>query len=126
MVATLDARRGELYAAGFTGPGCQPMTALPEGLYTQTELLAALPTPCRIVGDADAVAGAAIRERLGPDQVLETGPARSPRAREVGLLGARALARGEGIDAASLVPRYIRRAEAEARRLRQATEAPRG
>jgi tRNA threonylcarbamoyladenosine biosynthesis protein TsaB len=122
VVATLDAQRGELYAAGYALPDGTPR--LPEGLYTPGELLAALPPACRIVGDAHARAGEALRAGLSPDQGLEAGPARAPHARDVGALGVAALARGEGVDAAGLVPRYVRRAEAEARRLRQPTEAP--
>jgi tRNA threonylcarbamoyladenosine biosynthesis protein TsaB len=125
VVATLDARRGELYAAGFAAPGGAPLDELPEGLYDLAGLLAALPDACRIVGEADAVLGAALRERLAPEQRLEPAPGSAPRARDVGVLGARGLARGEASDAESLVPRYVRRAEAEARRLRQPTEGPR-
>ena len=40
-----------------------------------------------------------------------------PSARAVGELGAAMLARGEGVSAALLAPRYLRRAEAEAKRL---------
>jgi hypothetical protein len=40
----------------------------------------------------------------------------------VGLLGLRLLERGEGVDAADLVPRYVRRAEAEVRRTGLRTE----
>jgi tRNA threonylcarbamoyladenosine biosynthesis protein TsaB len=123
VVATLDAQRGELYAAGYAAPECwRPV--VPEGLYGPDELVAMLPAECRIVGEADARAGAALRARLTPHQRLETGPARMPRARDVGTLAVHALARGEGIPAEVLVPRYVRRAEAEARRLREPTEAP--
>jgi hypothetical protein len=65
------------------------------------------------VGEGALVCGARLRERLGPGVELVPPPAGVPRARHVGLLGARALARGEGVAAAALVPRYLRRAEAE-------------
>ena len=42
---------------------------------------------------------------------------------EFARLGAAALARGEGVSAASLVPRYLRRAQAEAARLGEPVEA---
>jgi tRNA A37 threonylcarbamoyladenosine modification protein TsaB len=40
-----------------------------------------------------------------------------PRAGSVAVLGARALERGEGVPAERLVPRYLRRPEAEEKRL---------
>jgi len=45
-----------------------------------------------------------------------------PSAAAVGALAARALARGEGVAPADLVPRYVRRAEAEVTRTAQRTE----
>jgi tRNA threonylcarbamoyladenosine biosynthesis protein TsaB len=126
VVATLDARRGELYAAGY-GPGeGVPSQIVAEGLYAPLELLALLPPRCRIVGEAAAVAGSVLRERLRPTQLLEDEPSRAPRARDVGMLGARRLARGQATRAADLVPRYVRRAEAEARRLGDPIEGPAG
>ena len=124
VVATLDARRGELYAAGYAIRDGAPSRDLVEGLFTASELLARLPPVCRIVGEADAVAGAALRAGLGPGQQLEPGPSRLPRAREVAVLAAGRLARGDTVRAAELVPRYLRRAEAEARRLGEAVEGP--
>jgi hypothetical protein len=50
------------------------------------------------------------------------GPPEPPRAADVAFLGRRLLARGAGIDAALLVPRYVRRAEAEVRRSGQRFE----
>jgi hypothetical protein len=44
----------------------------------------------------------------------------------VGLLGFRLLERGEGVDPADLVPRYVRRAEAEVRRTGERSEPEAG
>lgn len=125
VIALLDARRDELYAAGYrapgvTDPGIAP-DALPEGLYAAAELSGRLPARFRLVGDAGALGCAALRAALGPGAVLQQ-PALSARAADVARLGALLLAHGDVRDAASLVPRYVRRAQAEALRTGLATE----
>jgi tRNA threonylcarbamoyladenosine biosynthesis protein TsaB len=117
VVAVSDARRGEVYAAAFVRAGGELEAALlPEGLYTPEDLCARLPLRLTLVGDGVAVCGGRLRAALGPGVRLVPASRARPRAREVGLLGLRLLARGQGVDAAALVPRYVRRAEAEARR----------
>jgi tRNA threonylcarbamoyladenosine biosynthesis protein TsaB len=124
VVAVLDARRGEVYAAGFALHGKELGPAgLPQGLYTPEELAARLPPRCVLVGDGVALCDAAARAALGPGVRCIPPPRGRPRARDVGSLGLRALSRGEGIDAALLVPRYLRRAEAEVRRTGERIEA---
>jgi tRNA threonylcarbamoyladenosine biosynthesis protein TsaB len=127
IVAVLDARRDEVYAAGFarSGDAVEP-GELSEGLYSAEELAARLPARCVLVGDGVAVCGEQLRAALGP-RVRQLPPPRGrARARDVGLLGYRLLERGEGIDAADLVPRYVRRAEAEVRRTGERTEPSSG
>lgn len=103
LVASLDAQRGELYAAAYTVGGVLGLERLwPECVLTPDELRARTPVGARRVG------------------------AEGPRAAAVAQLGARMLAAGKSEDAATLVPRYVRRAEAEARRLHSATEPPPG
>jgi tRNA threonylcarbamoyladenosine biosynthesis protein TsaB len=126
IVAVLDAKRGEVYAAAFAGAGPEELVpeGLPEGLYTPEELAARLPARCLLVGDGVEVCGERLREALGPGVRSLPPPRGRPRARDVGVLGARMLRRGEGIAAEDLVPRYLRRAEAEARRMGLRTEPP--
>jgi tRNA threonylcarbamoyladenosine biosynthesis protein TsaB len=123
IVALLDARRDEVYAAGFArdGDALRP-GELPEGLYGAEALAARLPARCVLVGDGVPVCGEAIRAALGPGVRCVPPPRGRVRARDVGLLGLRLLARGEGVVAAELVPRYVRRAEAEVRRTGERTE----
>ena len=123
VVAVLDARRGEVYAAGFARAGeeLEP-EGLAEGLYSPEELAALLPSRCVLVGDGVAVCGAPLRAALGRGVRCVPPPRGRPRAREVGALGLRLLRRGLGVDAADLVPRYLRRAEAEVRRTGERTE----
>ena len=119
VVAALDARRGEVYAAAFDASGA-PLAWLPEGVYRASSLCAALRAPCRVVGDGAAIVADAGRAAFGSAVSLE--PACVPRAAAVGRLGLRALASGAGADPASLVPRYVRRAEAEVRRTGERVE----
>jgi tRNA threonylcarbamoyladenosine biosynthesis protein TsaB len=115
LVACLDAQRGELYAAGWRGEAgglapCDPA----EGVYRPEDLAALLrdqPGDVILVGEGlDPLAKALPGIRVAPPTCTR------PRAASVGALGARMLARGLGEPASGLVPRYLRRAEAEARR----------
>ncbi len=126
VAAVLDARRGEVYAAVFAdaspGPECPPLLA--EGVYTADELAARLPLRARVVGEGVAVVAERLRDRLGPGLQLVPPPAGDARARHVGVLGARVLAAGEGVEARAMVPRYVRRAQAEVVRTGERYEAP--
>lgn len=121
VAALLDARRGEVYAAAY-GPGADVDAAaalVPEGLYLPAAFAARLPAGCRLVGD-----GALLHATtLGSMGFASVGPTSAGcAAAAVGRLGLRLLARGEVHDPARLVPRYLRRAEAEARRVGSALE----
>lgn len=125
VAALLDARRGEVYAAVYPGEGgglAAPL--LSEGVVRPEELAERLPVPCTVVGEGVVVAAEALRARHGeavrvvpPERVL-------PGASHVGRIGTAMLARGLGRPAAELVPRYLRRAEAEVRRTGERFEAP--
>jgi tRNA threonylcarbamoyladenosine biosynthesis protein TsaB len=121
VVALLDARRGEVYAGAFQREGEQTDASLPEGVYTPEALIARLPARCRLVGEGAALVQDRLAAALGPGVTLarENGL----RARPVAELGSRLLAQGAGIPAAELVPRYLRRAEAEVRRTGERFEA---
>lgn len=116
--ALLDARRGEVYAGAWVrgAPG------LAEGLYGIEALAGALPQGCTLVGEGALLHEAALR-RMRPD-LAGILPEPQALAVQVGMLGRRQLAAGGGADAAGLVPRYLRRAEAEARRTGQRLEGP--
>ena len=113
VVSLLDARRGELYAAAFEGEELTPAALLPEGVYAIAALRERLPATCRLTGEGVAICGAALRSALGPGVVCVPTDLGAARAVHVGALGARLLAQGAGVDAAGLVPRYLRRAQAE-------------
>ena len=123
VLALVDARRGELYAAAYRleGTGREPVPCEPaEGVYTPEQLAPLLPPDCLLVGEGVALCGERIRALARSD--VRLGPAAEPHARDVGILGARRIARGEAVAAAALVPRYVRRAEAEVKRTGQRFE----
>jgi hypothetical protein len=74
-----------------------------------------------VIGE-DAAPGAALLATLRPDLRPLPAPLGAARALYVGRLGRALLARGHAVAAAELVPRYVRRAEAEARRIGEALE----
>jgi tRNA threonylcarbamoyladenosine biosynthesis protein TsaB len=117
VAALLDARRDEVYAACMAGPGDLGAPLVPDAVFNAEELAAALPPDCTVVvGEgAAAVAGSAAEQVQRGMRLLPEVLGRA-RAFYVGLLGARLLARGEARTAGDLVPRYVRRAEAEVRR----------
>ena len=125
VAALLDAQRGEVYAAAFRdGEAEQPLAALPEAVYAPARLAALLPEECLLVGEgAEAHAEVLVR---GTGRRVVSAELGRPRALQVGVLGARLLRAGLGRPAAELVPRYVRRAEAEARRTGQALEPAAG
>jgi len=117
VVSLIDARRGEFYAAAhrLKDAGREPVACEPaEGVYTPEQLAPLLPPACLLVGEGVALCGERILA-LARSQV-RLGPAAEPHARDVGVLGARRVARGQTVAAAALVPRYVRRAEAEVKR----------
>ena len=111
VAALLDARRGEVYAGLYAG---SEVTSLePEAVFTPDELAARLPEHCSLaVGEGAQSAASAVVARRGPlpQHAVVASAAR------VGRLGASLLARGQAVAAEALVPRYLRRAEAEVRR----------
>jgi tRNA threonylcarbamoyladenosine biosynthesis protein TsaB len=124
VVALLDARRGEVYAAAFARGGEAPDPRLPAGVYTAAQLAWLLPAHCRLVGEGAAIVGAELERALGAGVSCE--PAWAPAAAQVAELGARLLAQGAGVAHEALVPSYLRRAEAEVRRTGERFEGPAG
>ncbi|MEE2662841.1 MAG: tRNA (adenosine(37)-N6)-threonylcarbamoyltransferase complex dimerization subunit type 1 TsaB [Myxococcota bacterium] len=117
VAALLDARRGEVYAGEFDRTGPLPRARGEEAVETATTLATRLAPGTRLAGeipprmlDALQRAGRADLEPFDP-------PETRPRALAVASLGRVALAAGGAVDAAELVPRYLRRPEAEERRL---------
>ena len=121
VAAALDARRGELYGAVFRCGGGAEVSLEPrveEGLFSTDDFARAVPDGCLAVGSGAELCEAAFQARHASGGArVELRPGVGPSARAVGQLGAALLARGGGVSAAELAPRYLRRAEAEALRL---------
>ena len=66
-----------------------------------------------LLGEGVAVCGERLRQLAGGEIAFLGPPASDPRAAHVGRIAAPILARGEGGPVGDLVPRYLRRAEAE-------------
>jgi tRNA threonylcarbamoyladenosine biosynthesis protein TsaB len=120
VAALLDARRGEVYAAVYAADGT---TLAPETVAKPAALAGALAAGTRIVaGEGAEPAAAELAALRGGEVVVLPRPIGLARAHAVGILGARAIARGEGLQPGRVAPRYVRRAEAEARRTGEALE----
>ncbi len=129
LIPVLDAGRGEFYAAGFARPAsaasdpASAWNALPqlqESVYKSSDLLEKSPQSAIFVGEAGLLAslsealeqGGALESRVCPVQ-----------AGFVGKLAEKMLDAGLSEPVEGLSPRYVRRAEAEARLTGQPLEA---
>ncbi|MEZ4218433.1 MAG: tRNA (adenosine(37)-N6)-threonylcarbamoyltransferase complex dimerization subunit type 1 TsaB [Myxococcota bacterium] len=124
VAAVLDARRGEVYAGVFERPLPPAGTAdrlAPASPGERVEAVAALaralPPRARLAGEPPRALLDALRDAGRDDVELAPPPAR-PRAAAVAALGRAQLASGRVVEAAALAPRYLRRPEAEEKRLR--------
>lgn len=125
VVPLLDARRGEVYAAAYAVDQLnepQPAERLASSVYSPENLIRALPEGAQWVGPGVEVIGS-----LGASEPpglfsRESGEPSLPNAVSVGLLGRARLEAGQAVTADSLVPRYVRRAEAEAQRISRPLE----
>ncbi len=129
IVALLDARRGEVYAALYDGDLAQPPRIGPVVLRPDAlaDIIASLATgqTCTVIGEGVAVVADLLHARFGDALRLVPPPPGLPAAAAVGQLGARLLAAGAGISADALAPVYVRRAEAEVVRTGERFETPR-
>jgi len=121
VAALLDARRGEVYAAAASRPGGPKADELAESVYRPEELARRLPEGATLVlGEGSGFVAEALAARQ--DLACLEGAEAEPRASAVARWAAEALARGETVAVEDLLPRYLRRAEAEARRTGEALE----
>ncbi len=118
LAAILDARRGEVYAAIFRPQEGGLHCLQPDGLFSPEELAARLPMGCRLVGEGAHLLASLVP---APDEDPCT---RWPRAASVARLARARLSIGDLGAESDLAPRYVRRAEAEAKRTASAVEEP--
>lgn len=115
-VPLLDARRGELYGGVYrrtAAGGLEP--AIDDFVYRPEELAALIAGDARLVGEGASIFGEgfAAAAPAGIRVAVDDGPPVWPTARAVGRIGRAALASGRGRSVSALVPRYVRRAQAE-------------
>jgi tRNA threonylcarbamoyladenosine biosynthesis protein TsaB len=146
VIGMLDAMRDEVYAAAFSQRDCRWIAQpgiLPERVYDADELADRIPAHALLVGEGTRVVFERLRERLGTG-IEEAAPVTcdaadatpgeagligepqpsEPSAATVGRIGHMILRAGQGVSAASLAPRYVRRAEAEVQRTNERFESP--
>ena len=115
VIPALDARRGEVYWAAFSLPGCERLTpdaAQPVG--TIEDFLKNCKNPVFFVGDGAGLCYNRYDTRV---QVIPCpAPLRQSRALGVCLAAEAAAAAGEAVSAAALAPRYLRLSQAERER----------
>jgi tRNA threonylcarbamoyladenosine biosynthesis protein TsaB len=108
LLAAIDARMGELYAAVFDlDEDDLPRLRGDELLVAPSALALPPEAQWRAIGSGLVVHEAAIRAALAPASITIDASA-LPDALAIAVLGARAFARGEGVDAALAQPVYLR------------------
>ena len=114
IVAVLDAQRDEFYASGFDRSdstellvACAPV----EGVYRPEQLAPLLPEGCALAGPGAALCAEALGRAAPPVLGVQLSLAAA-----VGRLGQIRVAAGNFVSSAGLMPRYLRRAEAEVQR----------
>ena len=115
----VDARRGKVWAQRFARTDAATWKSTgPGGLTTPADLAAALPRPAWLVGEGVAYHRDALRS--GGGDLHFCGDA-VPRVRVVAAVGEASARAGDFADPFALGPTYVRRPEAEEKRLGEST-----
>ena len=109
VVPVLDARKREVYASRYRWDGGAMRREWEYLAIAPEELSRRLDEPVIVLGDGADQIDSPYVQRADP-------PRRGPSPSYVGVLGQRRLAAGETIEAADLVPVYLRPSEAELKR----------
>ncbi|HJY83076.1 MAG TPA: tRNA (adenosine(37)-N6)-threonylcarbamoyltransferase complex dimerization subunit type 1 TsaB [Candidatus Binatia bacterium] len=114
----LDARKGEVYAACFRRQQYGFLERLtPDYVCAPHVLLDRLTTPCLFLGDAVESYGGLILQCCGPAARLLPFATHHPRGAVVARMAWERLCRGESDDLSALVPCYVRKPDAEFKRM---------
>lgn len=111
ILATLDARRGEIYAALYNTESGVPVRVGEEVSLPSEELHQRFDTELVIIGDALEAYGDRLEELYGDKAHLLPGHNSSPGGALIALLGRERISRGELLSLDDSVPTYIRPAE---------------
>jgi len=117
VLALIDARRGEIYAAALRVDAAGRMERVTEEFVAPPEAVVerfrSIDGRLIMAGDGALAYEGILRRGLGDRADLAPGPAVRPQALSLALLTHERLARGESDELASLAPNYIRRSDAE-------------
>ena len=120
LCVVLDARKREVYAACFARDADGHITRLTDDMVLAPEELAnQISGPCLFVGDGVERYGEIIREHCGHHMEVLPLAAVPPRGSTVARLAWMRFKQGDHDDVSQLVPRYIRRSDAERNRMKQ-------
>jgi len=113
----LDARKGEVYAAFFRRNHHGLLERLtPDQVCIPQALLHDCPMPCVFLGDGVETYGSLIQAQYGPTANLLSFATHHAHGSVVARMAGERLSRGECDDLTALVPRYVRKPEAEFKR----------
>jgi tRNA threonylcarbamoyladenosine biosynthesis protein TsaB len=114
----LDARKGEVYTALFHRNRDGQLKRLSSDLVASPrEFFSQLDEPCSFLGDGLERYGELLQERCGPKARFLPFSSHHPRGGVIARMGWEQLRRGEEDDLGSLVPRYVRKPDAEFKRV---------
>lgn len=117
ICAILDARKSEVYAAFFRRTHLGQVERLtPDHVGIPQVLLQNCPVPCVFLGDGVETYGRLIQEQCGSTARLLPFATYHARGSVVARMAWERLSRGEYDDLSTLVPRYVRKPEAEFKR----------
>lgn len=114
----LDARKGEVYTQGFRFTGDRMVETGPEQVLPPEAAVSQIREPVVVVGDGALAYRKIIIRELGGLAIFPPASGHLVRAAAVGDLAVFRFAEGHTDTAESLVPRYIRKSDAERNRLR--------
>jgi tRNA threonylcarbamoyladenosine biosynthesis protein TsaB len=118
ICTVLDARKGEVYAAFFhCNPAGQYTRLSPDQVVSPQTFFTERQTPCLFLGDGVERYGDLLIRQCGPYTRLLPFPTHHPRGGVIAQMAWRRLSRGEHDDVGLLTPHYVRKPEAEFKRI---------
>ncbi|MGB9907742.1 MAG: tRNA (adenosine(37)-N6)-threonylcarbamoyltransferase complex dimerization subunit type 1 TsaB [Candidatus Saccharicenans sp.] len=113
IVPMIDARKGEVFAGAYSAGGGGLQEVIPAGVYNPSSFLGQLPAsgPLSFIGTGSELYRSLIDQKIGTRALFWNRSFHI--AAEVGLLGHRLLAGGQGLSPADLQPIYYRKSQAE-------------
>ncbi|MFZ7126428.1 MAG: tRNA (adenosine(37)-N6)-threonylcarbamoyltransferase complex dimerization subunit type 1 TsaB [Desulfobacterales bacterium] len=112
----LDARRGEVYAAGFRYRNGRVVSIRPEAALSPEAAVDGISDSCLLVGDGARVYRERLEQILGAKAVFAPPSCHAIRASTVAFLALDGFRNGAQVDPAALVPVYLRESYADKRR----------